>query len=105
MKLAEAKLASQPNALPQFQRMFNELKELKPDLTLDDLALFAATIQAEYMNDRRDREYVAYLGLAGTKDNPKEINSILESFDDPDDPEHGSWQEIIYDAKQFLKIK
>jgi len=105
--ICEAKLAGQPRPAPHFQRLFGQLKSLKPDLTLDDVAKFAATIQAEYLLGmiQSGREYVAYVGLTGTRDNPQEIDSILESFHDPDDPDGASWQEILDEAKDFLKIK
>ncbi len=99
--LHEAKLAQ--TGAPHFQRAFTEIKKIKPDLTLDDMARFCANIESYYYDDARDVEHLLYNGVEGTKDNPHAMDELINSEIDPDDEQ--SWKNLVDNAKSFFKIK
>ena len=108
MKLHEVKLSSQ-KPLPYLQRMFDFVKGFKPNVKLNDIARLCAKFEVEMGNiNVRDEQTlldVLYDGIPPLKDNPKEMNSVIQSFiehyDDQDIEE--AWEDVEHSAKRFFR--
>ena len=108
MKLAtlkEAKLSGQQD-LSYVNRLFNDLKQFKSDITYDNFAWFVAHLQTELEYDRKDLQYMFYEGVTGTKGNPKAMNDTLDTFFGYDEEDADqAYATVLDSAKRFFQIK
>lgn len=107
--LNEAKHSSQHGNIPLTIEAFNRVKKsIKPDLTQDEFAKFAAFLEYEMglHGGRDDIQWILYNGISGTKDNPKQIEASLEFFVDEDFNEQeraAAWTDIMQYARKFFR--
>lgn len=84
MKLTSLQEASThaSNKYPHLERAFKLAKQVKSDITLDNLAWFASFQEARLLYDSgtRDNAYIFYEGTEAYKDNPKRVNEFFATY-------------------------
>lgn len=105
--LNEARHSSHPGNVPLTMEAFKRVKSIKPDLTKDQFAKFAAHLEYETLyKDPNEIEWVLYNGIVGMKNDPKAIEHLLEMFMDDDYNERewvDAWEVITNSAKKFFR--
>ncbi len=107
--LHEARLTGQTRHSP-LEKVMKMAKQFKPDITVNELAWFAASEEASYTRDynTRDMAHLFYDGYEALKDNPEHVNRFFEIwFEGAEDmyDEGGPHEQLEKELRKFFGSK